>query len=90
MATISLEKIRIPITVVIAAISIAAGSGGTIAVASSKQARTEERVATNENRIKELEKSEQQNEVWKAEMKLLLEQTNKSVRRIERKMGIDE
>lgn len=79
-------KWRIPLSLVVAALGIAAGSGGTVAVAGARQDRLEAKANKNEQRIEMLEKESQANRERVLRIEILSEQTNKTVERIERKL----
>lgn len=87
-------KLRLPISLVIAALSIAAGAGGTAALARVQQAETAATVETHAKRLESLEHESQANRERVLRIEILSEQTNKAVDRlgsavdrIERKLG---
>lgn len=81
-----LSRLKLPVSLVLAALGLAAGSGGSWAVAGAKQARTDERVQVQEARVQSLEKEAQANRERVLRIELLVEQTSKTVERIDRKL----
>lgn len=79
-------KLRIPLSLVVAALGIAAGSGGTVAVASAKQADTAAQVAHQGTQIDGLSKESQAARERMLRVEMLVEQTSKTVERIDRKL----
>lgn len=80
------SKLKLSLAVVIAAISIAAGAGGTAAIFRSNQAETAERVDAHTRRLEALEHESQANRERVLRIEMLSDQTNKVVERIEEKL----
>lgn len=79
-------KLRLPISIVIAALGAAAGTGGTLAASSARLAQTETSVTKNETRIGALEREAQANRERVLRIELLSEQTKAVVDRIDKKI----
>lgn len=70
---------RLPLSLVVACLGVAAGSGGTVAIAGAK-------VDAHAAQIQALEKETQASRERVLRIEVLSEQTNKVVERIERKL----
>jgi uncharacterized FlaG/YvyC family protein len=80
------SKIKVPMVLVVGALGVAAGSGGTIAAASAKQAHTEERVLANEKQIAELKQATEADRQRAIRTETILERIDKNVERLEKKV----
>lgn len=70
---------KLPLSIVVAALGVAAGGGGTLAIARQAQSETTERVAA-------LETESQANRDRVLRIEILSQQVAKTVERIERKL----
>lgn len=78
----NLKNLRIPWSMVVAAMGIAAGSGGTVALAKGQ-------ITINTDKIESLESDARVYREQVIRMQTVLEQVSKTVERIERKLDRD-
>ncbi len=81
-----LLKLKLPLTLVTAALTFAVTAGGAVALSTAKATVIAEKVEAAETTIKSLQTESQQNRERVLRIEILSEQTNKAVERIERKL----
>lgn len=82
----NIKNLKVPLFLVVGSLGAAAGSGGTLATASARQARVEERSLANEGRIVVLEKKATEDRERAIRMETILENVERSVEKIEKKL----